>query len=617
MNDLNKYETCPNCDELKFITIDEHPWIHFDKNGIPLTEYHHHRKCINCGYEHDQCNEQKDKILFAAANEPFEDNIINASQCDRLNKNSTVQIARIYLTLRTKKWLNAIERINEFESNEANRPLTVDYSTNLKILICICYYFLGQIKKSKKIISGLTPNFLAHEKSNEFTFQIISMLNREISNQEYEEFKSKWFTNNAVPFGVFSISGELLFIMSNSDKIFLELPFAIEIMFTQITFPLFEKLILKKVDRSKWPNSEVEFLEHMTKMFVPIEENDNADAYWFRELKSCVNTLSFDILFTQEKFNEAFHYIETIGVDYINPRRDVPTVDLSDEDLFEISIEAFPYYPDPNIWLGCQDVHDACWQNFYQEIWAEVLRYLTIMKFYENQLSNYISQPEKEYIKDRILLVTNRYEDNGYLKREILHWKFPKIVANIYAERKDWQNAFEYLKLANLPEGQKSELLKHYNVDNELFEEIACLLEHDQREVLAFVRIIFRLERLLREYIRIVSKKNNLDLDSYVNSILNNRNYNRQGYDTIFPTQNGNEILDKLTFSELFDLIVNPEIWQFFSAGRLIQEEWKTARGILGNIRIKLAHSKSLSGSELIYSLDLAKKIIDNIKKKY
>ncbi len=80
------------------------------------------------------------------------------------------------------------------------------------------------------------------------------------------------------------------------------------------------------------------------------------------------------------------------------------------------------------------------------------------MNFYELQL---LDDEKKHYwteIEDRILSLTEQHRNNQALRGEIINWKIPPIVAKIYEKRKDWYNAVEYYKMANLSAENKGSL---------------------------------------------------------------------------------------------------------------------------------------------------------------
>jgi len=607
MDDNVIYERCPNCEELSFQITDEHSWVQLSPAGIPNTRRHCVKKCVKCGYEIDECKAEMEDKLRGADNEQDDGLLEEKNCCEIINKSSSIQLARIYSKLWRKQFREALEKIEELSSNEKNYELLVEHRLLISILRACCLYHTDRRDDIPGLFANSGSNFSEKEKAANFLYEILTLLSSEdLTNDSYLKFKGKWFANYIPPYQVLDpgVLGVWCFLMGDKNSVgFPPTLFLLRKFFDNVTVPLMFDLVRRIMNWHQLSNDEVVFLETLSKSVIPTNENaetDCAESNWFREIKRGMNQLSFDLLWRQERFEEAFKYFETTGVDYIRPR-DETTNELGDDDLFEIPIDAFPYYPDPKRWLGEEDVHEACWECYYQEIWAEVLQYLTIVDFYKQQLSGLGDENERETIKNRILELTHRYQENEHLQREILHWRFPDIVSEIYKERNDFEN---------LAKCDRSFLGKY---DGVLLDELGTLTLAEQRQVYVYIKLILKLERALRQYIRKTFRANGTDFEGDLRSrfsdLAKRIERNSQIPRTV-PAAERNGDLDWLTLGELISLIISDKFWDFFAERLVNRDLMKDIRYDLVPIRNDLSHGLLLTQEQITISMAKAEAVL-------
>ena len=602
MDDNVIYERCPNCEELNFQITDEHSWVQLSPAGIPNTRRHCVKKCVECGYGIDECKAEMEDKLRGADNEQDDGLLEEKNCCEIINKSSSIQLARIYSKLWRKQFREALEKIEELSSNEKNYELLVEHRLLISILRACCLYHTDRRDEIPGLFAISGSNFREKEKAASFLYEILTLLSSEdLTNDSYLKFKEKWFANYIPPYQVLDpgVLGVWCFLMGDKNSVgFPPTLFLLRKFFDNVTVPLMFDLVSKIMNWYKLPNDEVVFLETLSKSVIPTNDNaetECAESNWFREIKRGVNQLSFDLLWRQERFEQAFNYFETTGVDYIRPRGETT------DDLFEIPIDAFPYYPDPNRWLGEDDVHEACWQCYYQETWAIVVRYLTIIDFYEKQIDGLGDDNERKVIKNRILELTEQYEGNQHLQREILHWRFPRIVSEIYMERNDLENFAKY---------DRSFLSKY---DGMLLDELGTLNSTEQRQVRVYIKLILKLERDLRHYVRKSFRINGIDFEGHLRRMFSDlaKRIERDSQipRTALAAQRIDD-LDWLTLGELISLITSDQFWGYFSERLINRDLMKAIRYDLVPTRNDLSHGLVLAQEQMTISLAKAEAVL-------
>lgn len=343
----------------------------------------------------------------------------------------------------------------------------------------------------------------------------------------------------------------------------------------------------------------------------------SGDAIWYRLLKQLTNKLAFDILLSQNKLEDAFNYFETVGVNYIIPRKEQQ---YESEEYFEVSKHGFPYNADESKWLGPDELHGATLDCYYSDIWAKVLKYLTKINFYENFI---INSPNSQFISEvenQIIKITEDYLCDQELKREILNWKIPKIVGTIFEKRKDWNKAIKYYEISNISEKEKNEFIYYCkfqrgdNIYRLLLDEVKHLTLREQKQILAFTKLIILLEPKLREFVRKTIEKHGQNVNFIVSNILGTKEIekrkNRYEDELSLPSEPYKDELDWLTFPELLSLIINDNCWNYFNP------IFKKKSGIISiiseitPIRNNIAHAMPLTEVQLNYTLEKTNRIL-------
>jgi hypothetical protein len=627
MNDRTTYQKCPNCHQRKLETISSHEWFLANKGKV---ESHEHNKCVNCGFEEDECLQQKKKIILAGIFGTDRESLIEETQCDRLEKETGVQIGRIYHYFEKRQWQKTISTIEEFCTNESNFQITVDKEPTLRTLKACCYYFSGQTRASQKESENFSPVFSTDERDAEFVNNILRLLsNQENANDEYEAFKQRWFCSFTAPLIILTpadlladclaslitdnVSDSSRFLDDFVTNTILGHIFLVEGPFQNGTIPLLFELVKSQVEWDRWPNDEIQFWEQITKSTIPTDENNNSNSHWFREIKRNTNLLAFDILLAQERMDEAFRYIETVGVDYIRAVEEEQSCE--DNDWLALPSESYPLQLDPDEWLSDKDLHTAAYQCEYSEIWAEVRKYLTIIDFYAKQLDKkHLSREYSILVEDRILRVTEEYESDEWLKEKHLNYRFPPIVAKIYSSRKDWKSARKYIEKSNIPEPERIDWLLKLDLLGRLFFALADLDSRKQQQVLAFVKLIIQLEPALRNCIRKTLNHKRVDWREKVRKSFHvDKRIEQHSSDYNLPSEPELDELDWLTFPEMIDVIIY-QFWESFRESMGSKEDWIAIKKEITPIRNTIAHARPLTETQCNYVIEKAETIFQKLQ---
>jgi tetratricopeptide (TPR) repeat protein len=350
-------------------------------------------------------------------------------------------------------------------------------------------------------------------------------------------------------------------------------------------------------------------------LFTEEDKIMSGDEMWYRLLKNITNKLVFNILLSQNKLDEAFNYFETVGVNYIIPTKDTQ---YGQEEYFEVSKNGFPYNTDESKWLGPDELHGATLDCYYAEIWVKVLKYLTKINFYESFIINSPDSPFMTEVENRIIKITEDYLCDKDLKKEILNWKIPVIVGKIYEKQKQWDMAIEHYKIANINDNEKQAfILKCKNqrgdaIDRLLIDELKNLTSDEQRQILAFARIIVKTESKIKNFIRNIFSNNRIKLSDVIDSSigkkeLNDRNKSSTLSISSLPVKDD---LDWFTFPELIDLMMNDKYWQLFKKTFQYKTSLITFKTEITPIRNNIAHAKPISRLQLDYALDKTNQLL-------
>lgn len=631
--DMNTNESailCSKCGERKLHLLSEHEWV----VPSPLQiAYHRHWKCVNCGFEQNECWEKERELLASLFVKGSLAKSIEAVQCEKIERDPAFQIGRIYHYFTTQRWAMASNSIEAFRTNEKNRRCWVENEFFLTCLSATCLWFVGMARESENELAGFTPVIGDNQRDIGFIYDILVAVTAKAkpSKGDCNKLKQKWFADFALPFASMS-EGEIqamalrLAVVKSGEalnEVLEEIPrivFRSDKVLQIAILPLFIELVRQRIDWQQWPNDEIVFLEQIQKTIIPTEANPRADIGWFREIKRQTNQLAFDLLLDQRKFSDAFKYIETTGVDYIRTVKGAKAFEYGDSDYLLLPTECYPVQLKCDDWLGEDDVHQAAWQNadLYSETWARTLAYLTIVDFYREQLARQQPKDLSEAIKDQILLQTDAYKSDA-VGQDILNWKFPQIVADIYLDRKNWQKGIEFLRLTNEPEETRTRLLEKYNIDGELFKDLAGLSREEQRQLLAFSRLFLRLEPQMRDFIR----RRLRPLDTYWLSSLHDMFPELAKRKEMFPEERLNlasharkDDLDWLTLGELLYFVTSKSFWQYFDKALGPRREWEAFQTYALQIRNNLAHSIPLTELEIQYAITMSDKILQSIGRK-
>ncbi len=351
---------------------------------------------------------------------------------------------------------------------------------------------------------------------------------------------------------------------------------------------------------------------------ITFKEEDkimSGDEMWYRLLKKLTNKLVFNILLSQNKLEKAFNYFETVGINYIIPTKGIQ---YGCEEYFEVSKNGFPYNTDESKWLGDDELHGATLDCYYSEIWAIVLKYLTKINFYESFIINSPDSPFITEVENRIIKITEDYLCDQNLKKEILNWKIPIIVGKIFEARKEWDRAIEHYKIANINDNEKQALiLKCKNqrgdaINRLLIDELKNLTVDEQRQILAFARIVVITESKLKKFIRYNLKNNAIKLSDVINATIGKKELEARSKSSVLsispvPVKDD---LDWFTFPELIDLMMNDKYWQIFKKTFQNQNSLNAFKTEIIPIRNNIAHAKPISSLQLDYALDKTNRLL-------
>jgi hypothetical protein len=521
---------------------------------------------------------------------------VDTTQCDVLERDSKVQVARVYLALARSRWVDALSCMSEFTNNEANHLISVNSHLEIEVFKAVCLHRIGDSKRVRRLMQDLNPVFADHATGYEFWFDTLKGL---AGDGDWETFRAKWFPDFKPPDRLSALAFLYLHPEDGVSVTINLLPLWGDV-FSQVTIPLFFDLVRQKHKTATWPSEVVSWLETVLKTIIPTAANfetDRANPDCYKELKRGTNQLAFDNLIRIGDFDRACKYIEETGVDYIRPSGE--GFDRAYEsELFDVECVAFPFYPSMDEWLGEDDVNETAWMTDYSEVWSRTLRYLTKVDFYSRQLQDATKRDFQLAIEDRILALTEEYLVDRLVKESITRLKIPPIVSEICKQRKDWQKAYEYTKIANVPEEKRRDLLANYRVNDDLFDEARKLSQDDQKLVLLYIRLVLTLERRIRSHISSAAQRAGFDIAPHVRHILSI--YEASSKRRLPPLDASvNELLNELTLPELFELALHKDVWKVIKAGEMREDDWRAAKTILGEARVKIAHAKPMSSQEL------------------
>ncbi|MBI5474243.1 MAG: hypothetical protein HY961_18055 [Ignavibacteriae bacterium] len=659
------YLKCPSCGEDKLACLDEHEWTRIDPKPEVSQVVHRKLKCVDCSYEVDECRKHRDEVLslFASANSV--ENLKSVSRCDKLERDNTVRFAIILHGLRTKAWEYVVEQVRNFPKDASVAHLKPTFLT----LEACCYCCVKKPNPAKDIVKRGQISFDPSEKAQQFTFELVRFLSGESSPPaDVNDWLGKnWFSDNKSPYSTCRVGESLGFFESIAPEEFAKWIFMGEEVLEALIVPMLFQLIKKNTNSRSLENTK-SFFDSVCAAIIPTEENrnsDRADSGWYREIKRNLNQFVFDSLVKEDKFEEACTYVETDGVDYIfRPHRSGGFFD----EIMEVSEDAFPFSVDKNEWL----TYDG-WGNDLSREWAGLLRYLTLVDFYEKQFRDRSFKEYHEKIGKRILSLTDMFLDGPYIREDMIRKEIPPIVAEIYEEKGELQKALEYERITHRPAKVREAICSRYKIDDGLLAELIELNPIEQKQVLVYSRLIVRFESQLRKYVRRILSNNEIDFDARIltlfpESFMENSNATTEFVDndkglaplkisvlaaarqfneaaserkldvkvqnafkrvdktkTIFnkPTSRpmtiqGNhreDTLDYLTLPQLLTLITD-EYWSHFSAVFERKQFIIAAKENLTPIRNDLAHAVALTPGQVSLALENARTIIDLIPKK-
>ena len=619
--------SCPKCQEGELVQTDVHEWPSIDPiDGMARVLKHYSFKCseVLCQYEEDQCDGAKASfLLFSLGIESpldsdaftFEATALSDRICDKIETDPSIILARVIDSMCKEQWDKCAELLSILRQS----ALSENVQQTLNLLEGISFHKVKKSKSTRDCLDKLKVSGHSDTKSFIFVSEILSALYSSQPGGLYQELKDKWFADFRVPYNIPRNFEEPPWD-SKAVEAYINRFFEHKVIMRYLVVPLLFELVLKVARDAQSRMREVQFFEQVLKTIKPTKDNTStADIYWYKNLKKQVNLLAFQALVKEEKLPEAFTYIETTGIDYLalhsnqlslldqlNQTEPLPP-DLYDENeeyIFVIPSDALPYNPAPTDWIGESDVHQACWQGFYYEIWCIALKYLTVMNFYEQLLGNFAQEDVKKEIENRIIEQTKLYRNNPTLRQELLNWRIPPIVAEVYEHGSNWKEALEYTKLANVDDDEKQKLLSKYQVDDELFKELTYSTQTEQRQVLAYTRLIARLEPNLRRFIRkeLGNFSENWQLE--LRSIFTSRETTNPSTSTqgrlLISDDLRRDILDKLTLDQLLSIIIHDTYWKsVFSKHFSRQSEWIALREDLVPIRNQIAHAIPITDYQL------------------
>lgn len=659
--DLSK---CPHCGEQTLETMENHPWIrHNKKNNQIETTQLFVRKCNNygCKYEQNDIKSQKEKILDWCE----QDNIheIEETQVEILENDLDICLARIKYYFLKGNYSEVKRNLDRVENKYYSDNILTHIYNHTALIRMICNHYEGNVQLNSKL-SAKIDAYLKKYFGNR-TFFLLDLLkllefdkyNLILGSENYKLIKQRYFYNY-IPVNI--IGSYLHQNDIDSLEIFGDPEYYFWIYMYQFDyldiFSILFDVIKKYVDWNQWPNDEVMFCEQICKSIIPTYNNQNGSIDYYKKFKKYTNQLVFDILFYQERYEEAFSYIETDGVDYIRSKG-IPY--KKNEHMSPVSIDVFQLSYQANDWLGHgwvhgesvidESTHDGIWKD-----WVIYLKYLTVVDFYESQLSDIHKKKYYKYIENRIIDLTETlfngdYKNNILLKEDMddletylkkIEWEsrhgpsavdkwikrhadnyqsllklaqVPKIIPDIYSRHKKWLKALEYYKRAKISDEDKEKYISKYKIHDDLIDELKTLTIDEHKQVHAFTCIIIKLEPKLRNYIRKIFKKNTIEISSAVKNIVDNfwEKKNKNTYLKIrLPDNRDKDELEYLSFHELISIIISKRYFKYFQLDFPNKNEWISLQIELTPIRNNIAHSIPLSDTQYRYATEKVKLIL-------
>jgi hypothetical protein len=661
-------EQCPQCKHTTFKVLEDCPWVRYDKvSGKGLTEHLFIKRCTNadCLYEDNGLERQKQFIIQIAYNNDLDENPIEETQVEILETDIEIIFRRIEFYFKKEKWVKCKQYIDQILAEHIEFLSLI--SNEYKLLKLFVEYRNNKSDSRlnyKNILNSIKPNLNLSQRLHDI-LKLLFTNEQELNYEEFVNFKIKYFNNYLylhVDYSLIALEKFKPIIVEKESRVEL-LTWFESLISDKIIIELTMDVLWKYRSTEKWPSDEVIFLEKACHALIPTKDNKDGDSLFYRLFKINTNQYAFNILLEQDKLKEAFRYLETIGMDYI-PNEYTEYLMQDMEAKYKIDPHDFPFFVEYDDWV-CDPGTEA-WTNLDRwDLWVFYLRYLTAINFYEQQLKDISKKTYHGQIKVHMIELTesvflpslnnNIYinESWGTLKKSLnnfknpqwdseqeskqknnikISWeknllqvyhgfiqrvKTPPIVAEIYEEKGEWLKALEYYKKSNISEDQKREVLNKFSIDPKLFSELRQLSFEDQKQALAFTRLIIRTEPLLRDFVRRTLKRKGIPLDVAVRNIINDldeRKFKNQIPKLILPSTERKDELELLFFPELIQLMISKKYYSLFQDKFQYKNEWIAIQTQLTPIRNNLAHAIPITDLEFDYMMAITDRIGSMVK---